>query len=532
LVINGGSRGGAYDLATHLLRTDTNELVEIFEIQHGSQDLHRALTDFELMVNLTERGQLGLYHANIDPHGKYEMSREQWDRCVEVLEQQLGFEGLPRAVVKHQKEGREHLHVVWQRTDIDTMQLRPDGWNYKKHELTARQLEQEFGHDLVQGKHVGEKEARSKLYDKVDATHSYGEFQQAERAKKNPDQLKQKVTALFHQSRNGTEFKQALSHEGYVLAQGNRRSLVLVDLAGEIYSLSRYTTGKGTMKKDRDAKLADLEFDSLPTVEIAQEKQKELWQERQNETREVVQEPEPQPKPHPLEIRVTEDQIRQSQALQELNERLEQEKHDLLEFQKDEQLYRISVWEDRINTQIKLFKQELEQRRKIEFWGDWGLTPEQISVRQTDQEKQALRLICMRRDKFWGRQSEVREGDDLTDGIKKYHKLRQQRYNPQQSIKKAEDRKKIQTMRDERDAEELNAFIDDLNRDREDNRQAFEREQAQERLNLEQRRQDELFRELQLEQEREEHRQRLLQEYERDRERQRGRGRDPDERER
>ena len=54
------------------------------------------------------------------------MTPEQWQRAVDVLDKELGLEGQPRAVVMHEKRGREHIHVVWARTDIDTMTLRSD----------------------------------------------------------------------------------------------------------------------------------------------------------------------------------------------------------------------------------------------------------------------------------------------------------------------------------------------------------------------------------------------------------------------
>jgi len=123
MIIKGGSRSGPEQLAKHLQRRDTNENVDILELQSLAPNLNEALRDWQTLSEGT-LGTKGLYHVNIDPAKEYVMTPEQWQRCVEVLEKELGFEGQPRAVVMHEKNGRQHIHVVWARTDIDTMTLR------------------------------------------------------------------------------------------------------------------------------------------------------------------------------------------------------------------------------------------------------------------------------------------------------------------------------------------------------------------------------------------------------------------------
>ena len=67
------------------------------------------------------RCQRALYHANIDPDRSVNMTPEQWKRSIDSLEEKLGLTDHPRAVVKHIKHGREHIHVVWNRIDLETM---------------------------------------------------------------------------------------------------------------------------------------------------------------------------------------------------------------------------------------------------------------------------------------------------------------------------------------------------------------------------------------------------------------------------
>src|SRR5258708_4642495 len=153
MIIKGGSRAGPSQLARHLQRTDTNERVEILQLDSPTGSLGEALRDWQLIAAGT-RGSKGLYHANIDPDARYTMTLEQWQRSVDALEKELGLTGQPRVVVMHEKHGRQHIHVVWQRTNIDTMTMVADSFNYVAHERASKALEEEFGHEHVPGKHA------------------------------------------------------------------------------------------------------------------------------------------------------------------------------------------------------------------------------------------------------------------------------------------------------------------------------------------------------------------------------------------
>jgi len=98
MIIKGDSRGGPVQLARHLLRTDTNETVNIVQLGSPTGSLREALRDWQL-ISAGTRGSKGLYHANISPDARYAMSPEQWQRAVDVLEKELGFDGQPRVVV-------------------------------------------------------------------------------------------------------------------------------------------------------------------------------------------------------------------------------------------------------------------------------------------------------------------------------------------------------------------------------------------------------------------------------------------------
>ena len=94
------------------------------------------------------------YHASINTRADELLTTQQREQAIDRLEAELGLTGQPRAVVVHVKEGREHCHVAWSRIDLETMRTISDSHNFRKHEIVARELEREFGHERVQGAHI------------------------------------------------------------------------------------------------------------------------------------------------------------------------------------------------------------------------------------------------------------------------------------------------------------------------------------------------------------------------------------------
>lgn len=294
MIIKGGSRAGPKQLARHLQRTDTNERVEILQLNSPTGNLNAALRDWQFISTGT-RGSKGLYHANIDPDARYAMTADQWKIAVDRLEKELGLDGQPRAVVMHEKHGRQHIHVVWQRTDIDTMTMVPDSYNYVAHERASLALENEFGHEHVPGKHA--KRDREKQPDMPREKINHAEWQQAERAGADPHAFKDAITAIYKSCDNGQAFQAALEQHGFVLAKGDRRDYVLVDADGQIYSLARQING--VTAKDLRAFMADVNRDSIPGVEQAKAPQEQRGHALEKAPAESPEAPQPTP-PQPV----------------------------------------------------------------------------------------------------------------------------------------------------------------------------------------------------------------------------------------
>ena len=281
MIVNGGSRADAQSLATHLLNQTKNERVAVLDVRGClSTDLRGALVEMEESAEAT-RCRKPLYHANIDPDRKVRMTAAQWHRSIDALEEKLGLQDHPRAVVMHVKHGREHIHVVWNRIDLETMRAARDSHNYRKHELVARDLEREFGHERVQGAHI-EREGKPR----PERTAPKWAMQQGERLKIDPRHVKAQVQELWEASDSGRSFTAALNDRGFAIARGDRRDFIIVDQAGGVHSLGRSVDTKAAEVR---ARMADVDRDALPTVEQAVEAMRvRQTTERTTATREAV----------------------------------------------------------------------------------------------------------------------------------------------------------------------------------------------------------------------------------------------------
>lgn len=308
MILKGGSRGKPLDLADHVEKTDTNERVVILEMNSGLGSLAATLRDWQTLSEGT-RGKNGLYHLNADPDARYDMTPEKWLRCANVAEEELGLQGQPRAIVMHEKKGRQHIHVIWCRTDLETMTLRDDSFNYLAHERASLRLEREFGHEHVPGKHAKRDREKQPEFPRSEINHA--EWQQAERAALSVDDRRAQNRALKEASDNGASFKSAIEDAGYVLARGDKKDFVLVTAEGSILSLGRELDMKAA---DLRAFMADVDRAALPTAAEAKAMQRarqseQAAPEEQAPPPPVAAEPESPPVAADLESPVAENAL-------------------------------------------------------------------------------------------------------------------------------------------------------------------------------------------------------------------------------
>jgi len=199
------------------------------------------------------------YHASINTRADERLTDEQRKIAIDRLEEALGLTGQPRVVVVHEKEGREHCHIVWSRIDLDRMAAISDSHNYRKHEQVARQLEREFGHQRVQGAHV-ERDGK----ERPQRTPSHSEMLQGDRTGIGAKEAKEFMSGIWSSTKTGMEFKEALGKEGWTLARGDRRDYVAIDPMGGIHSVARRI--EGARVADLRQRFKDIDPRSLPSV--------------------------------------------------------------------------------------------------------------------------------------------------------------------------------------------------------------------------------------------------------------------------
>ena len=259
MILKASERGNAANLARHLLNTRDNEHVDLQELRGFiADDLHGAFQEADSISRGT-RCKNFLFSLSLSPPEQEDVPASVFEAAIEQIEERLGLSDQPRAIVFHEKEGRRHAHAVWSR--IDPVEMKAVHLSHYKRKLNeiARELYLEHGWKMPDGFKKGR--ARDPL------TFTLAEWQQAKRAGRDPKQLKAQIQECWKGSDTKTAFETALRENGFFLAQGDRRGFVLLDVHGEVYSLSRLS---GAKAKELKARLGNPK--DLPTVE-----ERKIW---------------------------------------------------------------------------------------------------------------------------------------------------------------------------------------------------------------------------------------------------------------
>lgn len=257
MILDGNQRGGARDLARHLMKPE-NEHIEVHEIRGFAADtILGALREAEAISRGTKCRQF-LYSLSLSPPEMKSVPVAAFEDAIEQVEAKLGLVGHPRIVVFHEKHGRRHAHCVWSRIDAESMiAVRMSHDRFKLGDI-SRQLYMEHGWKMPEG--LIDPALRDPL------TFDRKEWFLAKRAGKDPRDVKAAFQQCWAASDSGKAFWQALEQRGYYLARGDRRAVVAVDTNGEVYAVARWA---GVRTKEVVKRLGDLEM--LPSVQEAQD---------------------------------------------------------------------------------------------------------------------------------------------------------------------------------------------------------------------------------------------------------------------
>ena len=275
MIIKGKCRGNGGQLANYLL-SDKNDKAEILEITGTTNpnNLERSLVEMALSAIAT-KSNAGLYHAQISPDPKEPaLDKEAWLKAVEILAKELGLEEQRRAVVLHEKDGRTHAHVVFERYQEGKGKngqgiLWSDDKNYSKHEKASREIEQVLGHERTpQKSDVKENQNRSNL------------------------DVKKELTELWHKHEDPETFIAEAKKLGYTIAQGeDRRPFKVLTPEGKNLDLVRQ------LEKVKTKDVAE----RLNPIRNTLQTEKEALQERESQAQ--VKEPEKKEQAPPLALK-------------------------------------------------------------------------------------------------------------------------------------------------------------------------------------------------------------------------------------
>ena len=261
MILKGSQRGGGANLAAHLTNTRENDHVDIAEIRGvAGDDLRSAFAEIEATAQGTRATQ-PFFSVSFNPPEGSNLTRADFTRRFAAVEDKMGLTDQPRAVIFHEKNGREHAHVIWSR--IDTEQMRAINLPHSKLKLrdVSRDLHREFGLDMPRGL-----QADKHWYKDSDPLNfKQAEWQQAKRLSEDPRDLKSIIQKAYEYSDSAGAFNAALETHAMQLARGDRRGFVVVHHSGEVLGMRQYLAG--AKAKDIRARLGTP--DHVQTVDQA-----------------------------------------------------------------------------------------------------------------------------------------------------------------------------------------------------------------------------------------------------------------------
>lgn len=220
MVIRGKSRGNGRQLGNYLLaRRDNDQVPEILEMSgFADKDPIAALMNAERDLSLVSQSGKPFYQGILNPrkHEAAVMTDDEWIQAVNIQEKWLKYEGLPRLIVKHVKDGREHVHVTWLRYDHVSSRLRPDSYNYYKQNSARAEIEATFNHKRTP----------------------------ARRDKNREPDHKQRLTELWLQAGDAAGFVALAQSAGYEIGKGlDSRPYRVITPEGKSLNLVRMLDG-------------------------------------------------------------------------------------------------------------------------------------------------------------------------------------------------------------------------------------------------------------------------------------------------
>ncbi len=236
MILKASQRRGTGELVKHLLNFEENDHITVHEIRgFVSDELAGALQEIEAISRGTQCRQF-MFSLSLSPPEYADVPVEDFESAIADVEKKLNLVDQPRIIVFHEKNGRRHCHCVWSRLKWSDhaqrmIAIRMSHFKLKLMEV-SRFLFLKHGWKLPKG--------MQRTSDRSPWQLTRHEYRQAVRFSQDPQALKALLKSAWEQSDSKETFAHALQERGFLLARGDRRGFVALDITGGVYSLTRW----------------------------------------------------------------------------------------------------------------------------------------------------------------------------------------------------------------------------------------------------------------------------------------------------
>lgn len=270
MISKGTTHNNGARLAAYMETGKEGERAALWELRgFAATNIRDAFRCVDAMAGATKAEQ-PFFHVQVRNREGETLTHQQFEYAADRIERMLGLSSQPRAITFHTYEHNndQHMHVAWSRIDQDTLTAKPLPFFKDRLKKISRELELHFGLEPVTNHREGN----------IRFAPTRAEDEQARRLGLDIHAVRNTIRECWDRSDCGTSFQAALEHEGFILAQGERRAFVVIDREGGMHALGKRILDV-TATKIRE-RLSDITRDELPSVGIAQAFVKERAQER------------------------------------------------------------------------------------------------------------------------------------------------------------------------------------------------------------------------------------------------------------
>lgn len=252
MITKGSQRGGAIQLAAHLLNERENDHVEILSMQgFTSNNLPDALMELQAISRATKCQQF-MFSLSLSPPSGEQVTTGDFETAIDLATSKLGLDGQARVAILHTKKSRTHCHVVFSRIDLDSLKAVPLPFFKERLQEVSRELYLTHGWRMPPG--LRDRALSNPL------NFDLQEYFAAQRARLDPREMKATVRDCWNVSDSGAAFAAALEESGFRICRGDRRGYVLIHWRAPeaVYSLSRWLGKKQAQLTERIGPASDL----------------------------------------------------------------------------------------------------------------------------------------------------------------------------------------------------------------------------------------------------------------------------------